>query len=141
MAPHTGLLRDETLVLRWLFGYQDGVSLPSGVQQPQSPGKNPNGARFLSIDIDSLQEHDGVIQHLHVGISILDSKSSKWPVASTTRINLMATKKQRIESHHHIVGILNSPGAKLTNFYLENRNHYPYPISRIDFNYLPQRGI
>jgi hypothetical protein len=101
MPPHTGLLRDETLVLRWLRGFQDSDSLPSGVQQSQFPSKNPNGVRFLSIDIDSLQEHDGVIQNLHVGISVLDSESLKTPVTSTTG---MATGKQPIESHHYIVG-------------------------------------
>lgn len=101
MPPHTGLLRDETLILRWLFGYRESVSLPSGVQQPQFPSKNPNGRRFLSIDIDSLKEDNGVIQDLHVGISVLDSESLKAPVTSTAG---MATKKQSIESHHYIVG-------------------------------------
>jgi hypothetical protein len=101
MPPHTGLLRDETLVLRWLFGFQDSNSLPSGVQQPLIPSKDPDSIRFLSIDIDSLQEHDTIIQNLHVGISVLDFKSLNTPVASTTSLD---TAKQPIESHHYIVG-------------------------------------
>ncbi|KAK2613603.1 hypothetical protein N8I77_000507 [Diaporthe amygdali] len=116
MPPHTGLLRNETLILRWLFGYQDSDSLPSDVRQSQFPSKNPNGVRFLSIDIDSLQEHDGVIQNLHVGISVLDSESLKTPVT---------TEKQRIESHHYIVGNPKFARNKANKFLFGNPKTIP----------------
>lgn len=122
MPPHTGLLRDETLILRWLFDYQESVSLPSGVQQPQFPSKNPNGVRFLSIDIDSLQEDDGAIKNLHVGISVLDSESLKTPVTSTAG---MATKKQPIESHHYIVGNPKFARGKANRFLFGNPETIP----------------
>lgn len=122
MPLHTVLLRYETLILRWLFGYQESVSLPSGVQQPQFPSKNPNGVRFLSIDIDSLQEDDGVIQNLHVGISVLDSESLNTPVTSTAGL---ANKNQPIESHHYIVGNPRFARSKANKFVFGNPETIP----------------
>lgn len=121
-TPQIGLLREETLILRWLFGYQDSDSLPPGVQQPQFPSKNPNGVRFLSIDIDSLQEDDGVIQNLHVGISVLDSESLETSVTSSTG---MATEKQPIESHHYIVGNPKFSRNKANKFLFGNPETIP----------------
>lgn len=122
IPPHTGLLREETLILRWLFGYEDSNSLPSGVQQPQFPSKNPKCVRFLSIDIDSLQEVDGVIQNLHVGISVLDSESLETSVASSIG---MATEKQSIESHHYIVGSPKFSRNKANKFLFGNPKTIP----------------
>lgn len=122
IPPNTGLLRDETLILRWLFGYQDSVSLPSGVQQPQFPSKNPNGVRFLSIDIDSLQEDDGGIQNLHMGLSVLDSESLGTSVTSSTGV---ATEKQGIESHHYIVGNPKFSRNKANKFLFGNPKAIP----------------
>lgn len=122
IPPHTGILRDETLILRWLFGYQDSDCLSSGVQQPQFPSKNPNGVRFLSIDIDSLQEVDGVIQNLHVGLSVLDSVSLDTSVTSSTG---MATEKQPIESHHYIVGNPKFSRNKANKFLFGNPKTIP----------------
>lgn len=124
MLPHAGLLRDETLILRWLFGYQESVSLPSGVQQPQFPSKDPDSVRFLSIDIDSLQEDDGVIQNLHVGISVLDFESLKTPVATGSTAGL-ATKKQPIESHHYIIGNPKFARRKANKFLFGNPETIP----------------
>lgn len=57
--------------------------------------------RFLSIDIDSLQQHNQVIQQFHTGVSVLDS-----PSLNTSIIGLGTTIQaaQVIESHHYIVG-------------------------------------
>lgn len=122
MPPQTGLLRDETLILRWLFGFHASDSLHSGVQQLQFPNKNPDSIRFLSIDIDSLQEHDSVIQNLHVGISVLDSESLDTPVASTTS---MATAKQPVESHHYVVGNPKFARNKANKFLFGNLETIP----------------
>lgn len=82
-ATNTGLLRDETLVLQGLLGYQDSINTPSGHQQPQLLGKKLENSpmrnvRFLSLDIDALQEHNHVIQQFHIGPLILDTQSLKF---------------------------------------------------------------
>lgn len=53
--------------------------------------------RFLSIDIDSLQEQNNVIQQVHIGLSILNSQS-----LSTSKSISQPT--QVIESHQYVVG-------------------------------------
>lgn len=91
--PHTGLLRDETLVLRGLFGYTSlGRDEPESVLGKKVGNSTLRNVRFLSIDVNALDEDENaVIQQCHMGVSILDSAS-------------LMTAKAAIESHHYVVG-------------------------------------
>ncbi|KAK5992160.1 hypothetical protein PT974_05560 [Cladobotryum mycophilum] len=101
---HTGLLRDETVALRWLFGYHDST--------PKFPGPCLSGTRlqktemmdviFFSIDIDSLHEDEQTIQQVHIGISTLDTRSLQAFVMNHP--DGAKPVMQMIESHHFVIG-------------------------------------
>jgi len=76
---HKGILRDETIMLRWIFGYCRNAQLIDGMSWPDIPQtsvprgfnsdiKNPG---FLSIDVDHFKVENGVIQRVEVGVSYL----------------------------------------------------------------------
>ncbi|EHK45647.1 hypothetical protein TRIATDRAFT_40730 [Trichoderma atroviride IMI 206040] len=75
-------LREETIVLRWLFGYLDKRNLPGWTKPlrwphtlstwlPKKPKTRFREATLLGIDIDGIKEQDGMPVQFHIGISIL----------------------------------------------------------------------
>ncbi|KAL7815036.1 hypothetical protein V8C44DRAFT_363441 [Trichoderma aethiopicum] len=78
-------LREGTVILRWLFGYYDRRNLPGWTKPPSFPQAHSTwrprnlktGFRdvtLVGIDIDELQEQDGMPISFHIGISILQTK-------------------------------------------------------------------
>jgi len=103
-APHTGLLRDENTILRRLFGYSDNDAthlVPDFLGIKLLQKTTLSDVRFLSIDIDSLQEKDRVIQQLHIGVSLLDTKNLQSSILGSPTAKPEA---QMIDSHHFVVG-------------------------------------
>lgn len=101
--PHTGLLRDEILFLRMLMGYNENASCSSNCvySAGQLPNTKMKDVVFLGLDVDAIQMHEDVIQQVHIGISILDSRSLHDLATDTS------TAKQGsdvIESHHFVIG-------------------------------------
>lgn len=77
--------REETIVLRWLFGYLDKRNLPGWTKPlrwphtlstwlPKKPKTRFREATLLGIDIDGIREQDGMPVQFHIGISILHTK-------------------------------------------------------------------
>lgn len=103
-APHTGLLREENTILRHIFGYRDNFStdyLMPDVLGVKLGKTTLSDARFLCVDIDSIQEKEGVIQQLHIGVSLLDTRSLQRSISRSPRGK---PKAPMIESHHFVVG-------------------------------------
>ncbi|KAL2761072.1 hypothetical protein ACRALDRAFT_1066551 [Sodiomyces alcalophilus JCM 7366] len=83
--PHQGILRQENLVLRTIFGYANEKhtspsastgSLPSFLGEC-FPGSSMKDLLLVAIDVDAPQSYNkaNIEQHLlHIGISILDSR-------------------------------------------------------------------
>lgn len=105
--------REETLILRWLFGYYDKGNLPDGTKPPQwphtlstwlpqKPRTRFRAATLAGIDIDALREKDRMPIRFHIGISILHTKDlhslchSSSPCANPALENI-------IQSHHWAV--------------------------------------
>lgn len=108
---HKGILRDDTVVLRWIFGFRGEARLGSVlVPWPRVPlAASPPDAnshikrmRFISIDIDKLEEQDGVIKSFHIGVSVLNTQSLQKLLLCRPEqeINLAS---RVIESHHWVV--------------------------------------
>ncbi|KAF4999332.1 hypothetical protein FGRMN_2560 [Fusarium graminum] len=78
-----GILRDETVVLRWIFGYCRNAQLINGMRWPDvsqtsvSRGFNSDvkDLGFLSIDVDHFRVENGVIQRVEVGVSYLKAQA------------------------------------------------------------------
>ncbi|KAF4966244.1 hypothetical protein FSARC_6043 [Fusarium sarcochroum] len=110
---HKGILRDDTSIIRWIFGYCDKARLSNASTWPNVPHTSPpTGAnsyirrlRFLSIDIDRLQEKDGIIQRFQIGVSFLDAQCLqnllfKHHHMPPPDINLAS---HIIQSHHWVI--------------------------------------
>lgn len=103
-ALHTGLLREENTILRRLFGYRDNVTteyLVPDVLGVKLGKTTLSDARFLCVYIDSIQEKEGVILQLHIGVSLLDTRSLQRSISGSPRGK---PKPPMIESHHFVVG-------------------------------------
>ena len=78
---HAGLLRDETLFHREIFGYADtrenGRDLSLSDSIPKLPTSSISDLLLVAIDIDTMEGYDQIIsnQQFHVGISLFDSRS------------------------------------------------------------------
>ncbi|RGP65703.1 ribonuclease h [Fusarium longipes] len=80
---HKGILRDETIILRWIFGYCHNAQLIDGTSWPDIPqtsirrGINSNikDLAFLSIDADHIRFENDVVQRFHFGVSYLKAKA------------------------------------------------------------------
>ena len=114
---HVGILRDEILVLRWVFGYCDVTAVSGPAISGLSAGKlrksQIRDVRFIAVDIDALQENNGVIQQFHIGISALDTRTLRrlatiWPDATSTT--------DAIESHHLVIGNAKFSRSKSNKF-------------------------
>ena len=114
-APHTGLLREENAILRRLFGYGDNVTtdlVPDALSIKL--GKTTlSDARFLCIDIDSIQEKEGVVQQLHIGVSLLDTRNLQRSIFGSPTAKPEA---QMIESHNFVVGFSKFARTKSNKF-------------------------
>ncbi|KAJ4257479.1 hypothetical protein NW762_008603 [Fusarium torreyae] len=116
---HKGILRDDTIVLRWILGYCGEAQL-SNASLPKAPSawpcvpltSSPSGSnsqikrlRFVSIDIDKLEEKDGIIQRFHMGLSFLDAQCLQ-NLLFETRLPAPDTNlaSHVIRSHHWAVG-------------------------------------
>ncbi|KAJ0166508.1 Vegetative incompatibility protein HET-E-1 [Colletotrichum tanaceti] len=103
--PHTGLLRDETLVLRQLLGYSDAESAPGfrpkslGNRLQQSPMRD---VLFVGLDIDTYQGYEQLVedQQLHIGVSILDTRILEDMLSDPTTANY----QEAITSYQFTVG-------------------------------------
>ncbi|KAK1596140.1 uncharacterized protein LY79DRAFT_479318, partial [Colletotrichum navitas] len=103
---HTGLLRDETLVLRQLLGYSD-VDSAAPSFQPESLGdrlqrSSMRDVLFVGLDIDTYQGYDQLIgdQQLHIGVSILDTRVLEDMLLNPTAANY----QEAITSYQFTVG-------------------------------------
>ncbi|KAL6861979.1 hypothetical protein J3F83DRAFT_762708 [Trichoderma novae-zelandiae] len=78
-------LLEGTVVLRWLFGYYDDRNLPGWTKPPcwprtastwlpHKPNTRFRDATLVGLDIDELQEQNGMPIRFHIGISILHTK-------------------------------------------------------------------
>ncbi|KAK0389872.1 hypothetical protein NLU13_3445 [Sarocladium strictum] len=78
-GPHTGILREENLVLRHIFGYSDQQihtgPLPRIELQPL-PGSSIKDILIVSVDVDTGGGYEVISpdQSFHVGISIFDTR-------------------------------------------------------------------
>ncbi|KAI9155649.1 hypothetical protein HJFPF1_08237 [Paramyrothecium foliicola] len=88
-SPRKGILRDETIIIRHLFGFNvdHRSSIDAEIMKLPFVAITANSTstmrhiRLLSIDIDKLQEIEQVIEQFHVGVSYLDTQSlQKWLV-------------------------------------------------------------
>jgi len=78
---HAGLLRDETLFLREIFGYADtrengrGLSLSGSVSK--LPTSSVRDLLLVAIDIDTKEGYHQIVsnQQFHVGVSLFDFRS------------------------------------------------------------------
>ena len=109
---HTGLLRDETLFLRKIFGYAD---TPKNGRDPSLPGSIPNLATssisdllLVAIDIDTMEGYDQIIsnQHFHIGVSLFDTRSMETSEAIIVQAG-NEPSDSRIKSLQFTIG--NSP--------------------------------
>ncbi|KAK3363093.1 hypothetical protein B0T25DRAFT_30152 [Lasiosphaeria hispida] len=105
VAPNKGLLRDETIALRRLFGYCDNDTSPSpsipdflGIKLRKTGLRD---VRFLSVDIDALQYKEQVIHQAHIGVSLLDTRILQTSIIGSSNAR---PETQMIESHHFVVG-------------------------------------
>ncbi|KAI6758482.1 hypothetical protein HG530_010722 [Fusarium avenaceum] len=108
---HKGILRDETIMLRWIFGYCRNPRLLSGLGWPNIPQATnfPCGFKsdikdlgFLSIDVDHLRVEKGIIQRVEVGVSYLKADALQLLHGKSTQGNDLASPI--IKSHHWVFG-------------------------------------
>lgn len=80
VPPHTGLLREEVLVLRDLLGYVDFTDETTTLEPPQVGVPLPNSRMkdllLVGLDVDTFQGYEQLVpdQQLHIGISLLDTR-------------------------------------------------------------------
>ncbi|WDK11908.1 qde-2-interacting protein [Colletotrichum graminicola] len=104
--PHTGLLRDETLVLRQLLGYSD-VDSAAPSFRPKSLGNrlqqsSMRDVLIVGLHIDTYQGYDQLVadQQLHIGVSILDTRVLEDMLLNPTTANY----QEAITSYQSTVG-------------------------------------
>ena len=108
VQPHTGLLREETLVLRQLLGYGSKVeAFPSTVEPEIGVSLSESSLRdvlLVGFDADTFQGYERLVedQQIHVGISILDTRRLQELLLATSS---MATEpSQLIKSFQFTIG-------------------------------------
>lgn len=81
LPSHTGILRDETLILRQLLGHYGDVeaTLPTLPLSKRANGLHKSPMKdflFVRLDIDTFQGYEKLLpdHQLHVGISLLDTR-------------------------------------------------------------------
>ncbi|WXC54579.1 hypothetical protein SNK03_000573 [Fusarium graminearum] len=107
---HKGILRDETVVLRWIFGYSCNAQLINGMSWPGIPQTSvPRGFNsdvknlgFLSIDVDHFRVENGVIQRVEVGVSYLKAQALEELHGKSTQGDDLASHV--IKSYHLVFG-------------------------------------
>ncbi|KAL4730444.1 hypothetical protein ACLX1H_002479 [Fusarium chlamydosporum] len=106
---HKGILRDETVMLRWLFGYCRNAQLINGISWPDIPQTSvPRGFNsdvkdlgFLSIDVDHFRVENGVIQRVEAGVSYLKAQSLLG--LSHDKSTQGDDRASRVIKSHHLV--------------------------------------
>ncbi|KAH7256901.1 hypothetical protein BKA59DRAFT_450966 [Fusarium tricinctum] len=107
---HKGILRDETVMLRWIFGYCHNAQLINGISWPDIPQTSvPRGFNsdvkdlgFLSIDVDHFRVENGVIQRVEVGVSYLKAQALQLLHGKYTQGDDLASRV--IKSRHWVFG-------------------------------------
>ncbi|CAG7556951.1 unnamed protein product [Fusarium equiseti] len=107
---HKGILRDETVMLRWIFGYCRNAQLIDGMSWPDIPQTSvPRGfdssikdLGLLSIDLDHFRVEDGVIQRVAVGVSYLKAQALQQLHGKCTQGDDLASRV--IKSRHFVFG-------------------------------------
>ncbi|KAG8666811.1 hypothetical protein FPOAC1_011630 [Fusarium poae] len=109
---HKGILRDETVVLRWIFGccrytqpqLTNGISWPDIPQTSVPRGFNSDikNLGFLSIDVDHFKVENGIIQRVEVGISYLKAQALQQLHGKFTQGDDLASRV--ITSRHWVFG-------------------------------------
>lgn len=100
------ILREETAVLRWLFGYSNTQGLNTNPRwphckstwQPQKWKTRFKRVTLVAIDIDELKEQDGIPTQFHMGISIVRTQDLHDQCHASSR-----PKPSIIRSHHWVV--------------------------------------
>ncbi|CAG1985339.1 unnamed protein product [Fusarium graminearum] len=86
---HKGILRDETVVLRWIFGYSCNAQLINGMSWPGIPQ--------TSVPLEN-----GVIQRVEVGVSYLKAQALEELHGKSTQGDDLASHV--IKSYHLVFG-------------------------------------
>ncbi|KAF5551289.1 QDE-2-interacting protein [Fusarium mexicanum] len=111
---HKGILRDETVMLRWIFGYCRNAQLANGMSWPDIPqtsaprrlNSDIKDLGFLSIDVDHFRVENGVIQRVEIGLSFLKAQSLQHLHGKCTQGGNLASGV--IKSHHLVFGYKNA---------------------------------
>ncbi|KAF5560221.1 QDE-2-interacting protein [Fusarium napiforme] len=107
---HKGILRDETIMLRWIFGYSLNPKLLNGESWPDIPqtsvprrlNSKIKDLGFLSIDVDHFMVENGVIQRVEIDLSFLKAQALQHlPGKSAQGADLASGV---IKSHHLVFG-------------------------------------
>ena len=107
---HKGILRDETVMLRWIFGYCRNAQLIDGMNWPDIPwtcgpscfNSDIKDVGFLGIDVDHFRVEDGVIQRVEVGVSYLTAHALQDLHGKCTQGDDLASRF--IKSRHWVFG-------------------------------------
>jgi hypothetical protein len=107
---HKGILRDETIMLRWIFGYRSNAQLINGMSWPDIPQTSvPRGFNsdikdlgFLSIDVDHFMVENGVIERVEIGLSFLKAQALQNLHGKSAQGSDLASGV--IKSHHLVFG-------------------------------------
>ncbi|KAM0082186.1 hypothetical protein ACKRZS_005683 [Fusarium odoratissimum] len=107
---HKGILRDETVMLRWIFGYCRNAQVINGMSWPDIPQTSvPRGfysdikdLGFLSIDVDHFRVENGVILRVEIGLSFVKAQALQQLHGKSTQGSDLASGV--IKSHHLVFG-------------------------------------
>jgi hypothetical protein len=104
--PARQVLREETAILRWLFGYSNTQGLNTSPRwlhckstwQPQKWKTRFRRVTLVAIDVDELKEQGGIPTQFHMGVSVLHTQDLHDQCHSSSR-----PKPSIIQSHHWVV--------------------------------------
>ncbi|KAI5457377.1 hypothetical protein BGZ63DRAFT_433799 [Mariannaea sp. PMI_226] len=106
LPPHTGILREENLALRYIFGYGHETSAftPFGTKLPHT---SITDILFVSVDVDTFGSYDSIEedQQFHIGISTFDTRHLPELLVSLDDPSATLDRHQyAINSHQFVIG-------------------------------------
>ncbi|KAF3017891.1 hypothetical protein E8E14_013055 [Neopestalotiopsis sp. 37M] len=110
LPPHTGLFRQETAILRELFGFAEGDTSSSPLDQlgdiKLGEGISSTSIKdvvFVAIDAETLQTFEEIVpdQQLHLGVSILSTRALRDFILAPSPTEVIANV---IRSYQFTVG-------------------------------------
>lgn len=105
-APHHGILREEVIAMRQIFGYTKYKDTTFTIPDLAAflPGSEVKDVLLVAIDVDVPQNYDKKqidLQLLHIGVSILDTRQLQ---ELTRRSQQSSSPDNIIETHHFAIG-------------------------------------